>query len=101
VQQAVGANVTVSSSDASNTVVSYEGKIPLVFGFQAIQLMFDGTTYQRFRVLPAGAGGMKGMKRLTRAKRKGKGNSGRTKGPAAEGIAMPLSDGLVRLTDFE
>jgi hypothetical protein len=96
VQQAVGANVTVSASNTSKTQISYEGKIPLVFGFQAIQLLFEGTDYQQFRVLPAGGGQMKAVRPTTAAKGKAK----RAGAQQDRSVPMPISTGLVRLNEF-
>lgn len=55
VQQAIGANVKLSSSGASAVTVSYEGKIPLVFGFQAIRLIFDDGRYRTMKPVDAGS----------------------------------------------
>ena len=49
VQQAIGANIKAGSVTGSNTVVEYEAAIPLVFGFQAIQLDFDNGAYKAYK----------------------------------------------------
>lgn len=49
IQQAIGANIKVGSVGASNTVVEYEASIPLVFGFQAIQLDYDNGAYKAYK----------------------------------------------------
>jgi len=40
VQQVVGANVNVSADTTETSKVTYEGKVPLVFGFQAWRLFY-------------------------------------------------------------
>ena len=40
VQQVVGANVTVSGGAETASRLTYEGKMPLVFGFQAWRLFY-------------------------------------------------------------
>ncbi len=49
IQQAVGGNVKVSSSNQSNSKLTYEGKIPLIFGFQAVQVFYDNGKYTAFK----------------------------------------------------
>lgn len=45
IQQIVGANVSVGVSSGANSKLTYEGKIPLIFAFQAVQLFFDNGRY--------------------------------------------------------
>ncbi len=45
IQQVVGGNVSVSGSSDVQSKLTYEGKIPLIFGFQAVQLFFDNGRY--------------------------------------------------------
>lgn len=54
VQQIVGANVKVGGAGAQTSKLTYEGKVPLVFGFQAVQLYFDKGSYTAFKPLEAG-----------------------------------------------
>jgi hypothetical protein len=54
IQQAVGGNVRVSGGGATSGRVTYEGALPLVFGFQAVQLDYEGGRYQRFKATRAG-----------------------------------------------
>jgi hypothetical protein len=49
IQQAVGANVEVSAASAHASKITYEGKIPLVFGFQAIQLFYENGRFTSFK----------------------------------------------------
>lgn len=49
IQGAVGGNVSVSTSSGSTAKIVYEGKIPLAFGFQAIQLFFENGRYTAFK----------------------------------------------------
>jgi hypothetical protein len=48
IQDIVGVNVKVSGQGASTSKLSYEGRIPLVFGIQAVQLFYDQGSYTRF-----------------------------------------------------
>jgi len=48
-QQAVGGNVNVSKTSGSASKIVYEGRLPLVFGFQAVQLFFDNGQYTAFK----------------------------------------------------
>ena len=41
IQKIVGVNVTVSGNEKNSAVITFEGKIPLVFGFQAWQLFYN------------------------------------------------------------
>jgi len=45
IQQAVGGSVKVGGSNTTDAKVTYEGTIPLVFGFQAVQLFYDKRAY--------------------------------------------------------
>jgi hypothetical protein len=49
IQGAVGGNVSVSNTTGSTSKIVYEGKIPLAFGFQAIQLFFENGRYTAFK----------------------------------------------------
>jgi hypothetical protein len=54
IQQVVGANVKVSGAGEKTSQVTYEGPIPLVFGFQAIQLDYEDGHYKRFKHVKPG-----------------------------------------------
>ena len=47
----VGGNVKVGASSATASKVTFEGSLPLVFGFQAARLVYDKGRYQRFELL--------------------------------------------------
>ena len=49
IQQAVGGNVTVEKADEAVTKVAYKGKVPLAFGFQAVQLFFQDGNFTAFK----------------------------------------------------
>lgn len=51
---AIGGNLKVSSANAGNTTIKFEGKIPLVFGFQAVRLIFDQGTYRAMKLVDGG-----------------------------------------------
>ena len=44
----------VSASGAGNSVVTFEGAVPLVFGFQAVRLIFDNGRYRTMKLIDAG-----------------------------------------------
>jgi hypothetical protein len=55
IQNAVGANMTVTALTSDASVVSYQGAVPLVFGFQAVRLVFDGGRYRTMKLVEAGS----------------------------------------------
>lgn len=56
IQQVVGANVKVSADAQATSKVTYEGNVPLVFGFQAVQLFYERGQYTAIKPLdPGGA----------------------------------------------
>jgi len=55
VQQIVGAKVKVSGESEQSARVSFEGDVPLVFGFQARRLIYDGGSYLRVEPVPPGS----------------------------------------------
>lgn len=61
IQQAVGGSVGVSKASSSSSKVTYEGPTPLVFGFQAIRLIFDKGVFKTFEQFKADAGALKGL----------------------------------------
>jgi hypothetical protein len=54
-QTIVGAEVKVSGADQSADMIRYKGRVPLVFGFQAVRLMYDEGRYTAFKPLKAGS----------------------------------------------
>lgn len=54
IQNAIGGNVKVSASGEGNSVVTFEGAVPLVFGFQAVRLIFDQGRYRTMKLIDAG-----------------------------------------------
>jgi hypothetical protein len=61
IQQVVGSNVQVSLQKGSTSKVSYAGKVPLVFGFQAVRLYYEDGHYTAFRVLLPGDAAMRAL----------------------------------------
>jgi hypothetical protein len=59
VQGLVSGNVKVGTESATSTKLTYEGKVPLVFGFQAVQLYYDNGAYTAIK--PASSLAMKGI----------------------------------------
>ncbi len=56
IKQLVGGNVAVSGDSDLATSVTFTGGVPLVFGFQAIRLIYENGRYTAFKNLPAGGG---------------------------------------------
>lgn len=52
--QAIGGNLKVSKNDSAATSITYEGEIPLVFGFQAVRLIFDDGVYRTMKLVDGG-----------------------------------------------
>jgi hypothetical protein len=55
IQQLVGAEVTVSTSNNMASNITYKGSTPLVFGFQAVRLFYSDGRYTAFEPVVAGA----------------------------------------------
>lgn len=51
---AVGGNLKVSSAGTGSTTVKFEGKISLVFAFQAVRLIFDKGVYRSMKLVDGG-----------------------------------------------
>jgi hypothetical protein len=64
IQNVVGANATVTAGTSASSKITYEGSVPLVFGFQAIRLFYEDGRYTAFEPLTAGMSGMKGLERV-------------------------------------
>ena len=62
-QQAAGGSLKVDASRASDGIVSYTGNVPVVFGFQAVRLIFDDDTqtYAALNSLEAGKAAAKAV----------------------------------------
>jgi hypothetical protein len=54
IQQMVGSNVEVTPENSSNTRVGYEGKIPVGFGFKAVNIDYDDGSF-RLKLVPPGS----------------------------------------------
>lgn len=50
----VGGNIKVSGQSERSTKVTFEGTIPLIFGFKAVRLIYDNGKYTAFNTLEAG-----------------------------------------------
>lgn len=55
IQNAVGGNMKVTAATADGSVVTYQGAVPLVFGFQAVQLIFEDGRYRTMKLVEAGS----------------------------------------------
>jgi hypothetical protein len=49
IQGIVGSNIKVSSEAKDSSQLTFEGKIPLVFAFQALQIFYDNGAYTAFK----------------------------------------------------
>lgn len=65
VQQVVGANVAVSTNPNAASKITYEGKVPLVFGFQAWRLFYYDGRYHTSEYA-GNLGGMRGVDKVPR-----------------------------------
>lgn len=54
IQNAIGGNVKLTSSGAGSTIVTYEGAVPLVFGIQAVRLIFENGKYRSMKLVDSG-----------------------------------------------
>lgn len=69
IQTAVGGNVKVSAGSSSDSTLTYEGAVPLVFGFQAVRLFYDDGRYTTMRPEAPGGGGLRATPKLEDDKR--------------------------------
>jgi hypothetical protein len=61
IQQLVGAKITASASNGVTSRITYKGRIPLVFGFQAVRLFYEDGRYTAFEPLAPGAAAARGL----------------------------------------
>jgi hypothetical protein len=61
IKEIVGGNITVTSQGESSNKVTFQGSIPLVFGFQAVRLIYQEGQYATFKHLQAGEGAVGGV----------------------------------------
>jgi hypothetical protein len=54
IEKIVGGKVKVSADDKSSAKITYTGRVPLVFGFQAVRLFYDRGAYTTFEPLQSG-----------------------------------------------
>jgi hypothetical protein len=64
IQGIVGGNVKTSGASCVTSRVTYEGAVPLVFGFQAVRLYYDNGYYTAFEPLAAGAVAMRALENV-------------------------------------
>lgn len=62
IQGVVSTNIKVGTESAVDSKLTYEGKIPLVFGFQAVQIYYDNGSYTAIR--PVDSAAMKSVELL-------------------------------------
>lgn len=56
VQQIVGGNIKVGTQAGARSLITYEGNVPLAFGFQAVKLYYDKGQYSAFDILQTSIG---------------------------------------------
>ena len=56
IKEIVGGNLDVKTAAAGESKITFEGKVPLGFGFQAVQLIYENGQYKTFDHLNAGEG---------------------------------------------
>jgi hypothetical protein len=61
IQEVVGGNIQVSGAATATSKITYDARIPLVFGFQAVQLFYDRGRYTSFEPLSSGSMAMKDL----------------------------------------
>ena len=61
IQNAMSGKVEVKTEGSSQSNVTYEGTVPLVFGFQAIRLIFDKGRFVEAKPVDATGAGMKSI----------------------------------------
>lgn len=54
IEQVVGGNLAVAAKSGANTAMTYTGREPLVFGFQAVRLFYDHGRYTAFEPVQPG-----------------------------------------------
>jgi hypothetical protein len=83
IQQVVGGNVSVATTSGSQSKLTYKGTIPLVFGFQAVQIFYDQGKYTAFK--PVEDVSMKSLSKV--------------KGEAAKADLLMTDDTFIRIID--
>jgi hypothetical protein len=63
IQQLVGGNVKVGLHNNVSSKLTYEGGVPLVFGFQAVRLYYDDGRYTAFKPLKSGGMAMRALEK--------------------------------------
>ena len=58
IQNAIGGNVKLTSGGQGSTVVTFEGLVPLVFGVQAVRLIFENGKYRSMKLVDSGSVGV-------------------------------------------
>jgi hypothetical protein len=64
IQEIVGGNVKVTGSATVTSKVTYAGHVPLVFGFQAVRLFYDGGRYTAFQPIQAGSTAIRDLSQM-------------------------------------
>ena len=59
----MGGNLNVSGQDEVTSKLTFEGSVPLVFGFKAVRLYYDEGRYTAFKPVEAGDAAMRRARR--------------------------------------
>lgn len=68
----VGGEVKVAAAGQSKSKISFDGGDRLVFGLQAVRLVYEGTRFVAYRSLPPGSAAKRGVKKAARRPRAAK-----------------------------
>jgi hypothetical protein len=66
IKSLVSGNVGVKTEGANNSKISYEGDVPLVFGFQAIRMEFERGKFKGFKQVDATSAGLRAVGKKAR-----------------------------------
>ena len=61
IKEIVGGNVQISTESDSGTKVTFEGEVPLVFGFQAVRLFYEGGIFTSLEPEKTGQAGLESL----------------------------------------
>lgn len=62
IQVAVGGSVAVKQEGSGNSKITYEGDAPLVFGFQAVRMLFERGVFKGFKAVKSDEAAMRAMR---------------------------------------
>jgi hypothetical protein len=69
IQEAVGGSVSVKREGTDQSKVTFEGDTPVVFGFQAVRMLFERGAFKGFKTVKADEAGMRAMRPSTASRK--------------------------------